>query len=94
MLQQKSLRHISTIEIKKEQAIIIVMLWKNCNEKHIISLEDGYRNANTFCKQVGESEFTWDKYVSIIDELEKMDCIELTDDGVWLREWMSKNYVN
>lgn len=90
----KMLRDISTIEIKKEQAIIIVVLWKNCNEKHIISLEDGYSNANLLCKQVDEKEFTWEQYVSIIEELEKIECIELTNGGIWLREWVSKEYVD
>lgn len=90
----KKLRNVATIDIKKEQAIIIFALWKNCNEKHIISLEDGYRDSNALCKQVTESEFTWAQYISIIEELEKIGCVALTNDGIWLCEWVSKNYVD
>lgn len=90
----KKLRDVSTIDIKKEQAIIIFALWKNCNEKHIISLEDGYRDSNMLCKQATESEFTWERYISTIEELEKIGCVKLTNDGIWLCEWVSKNYVD
>ncbi len=90
----KMLRNVSTIEIKKEQAIIIVALWKNCNEKHIISLEDGYKNSNMLYKQVDGSKFTWDQYIFIIEELEKIESIKLTENGIWLCEWVSKNYVD
>lgn len=88
----KMLRDISTIELKKEQAIVIVALWKKCNRKHMVSLEDGYRNANMLCKQIDENEFTWEQYISIIEELEKIECIELNNDGIWLCEWVSRKY--
>lgn len=90
----KMLRDVSTIEIKKEQAVVIIALWKNCNKNHIISLEEGYRDVNLLYKQVEANEFTWEQYISIIEELERMNCVELTDDGIWLCEWVSKKYTN
>lgn len=29
----------------------------------------------------------------IIDSLIKIECIEVTEDVIWLREWISKNYI-
>lgn len=46
------------------------------------------------CKQATESEFTWERYISTIEELEKIGCVKLTNDGIWLCEWVSKNYVD
>lgn len=90
----KRLRDILTIEIKREQAVVIIALWKKCNEMHKISLEDGYNAADLLCRQLSENEFTWEQYVSIIDVLTKWACIELDDEGIWLREWVSKKYVD
>lgn len=87
------LRDIATINISKEQAFIIVALWKNCNPNHEISLDDGYIATNNLFKQYGEPEITNLKYNMIIDSLVKTECIELTEEIIWLREWISKNYI-
>lgn len=87
------LRDIATINISKEQAFVIVALWKNCNPNHEISLDDGYIATNNLFKQYGEPEITNLKYNMIIDSLVKTECIELTEEIIWLREWISKNYI-
>lgn len=90
----KNLRDALTIEIKKEHAIVIIALWKKCNEKHKINLEDGYNATNLLCRQLSENEFTWEQYIDIIDLLTKWACIELDDEGIWLREWVSEKYID
>ena len=87
------LRDIATINISKEQAFVIVALWRNCNSNHKISLDDGYTATNDLLKQYGELEITSLKYNMIIDSLVKIECIELTEEIIWLREWISKNYI-
>lgn len=87
------LRDIATINISKEQAFVIVALWRNCNSRHKISLDDGYTATNDLLKQYGELEITSLKYNMIIDSLAKIECIELTEEIIWLREWISKNYI-
>lgn len=80
------LRDIATINISKEQAFVVVALWRNCNPNHEISLDDGYIATNNLFKQYGEPEITNLKYNMIIDSLVKMECIELTEEIIWPRE--------
>ena len=87
------LRDIATINISKEQAFVIVALWKNCNSNHKISLDDGFIATNNLFVQYGEPEIASLKYNMIIDSLVKIECIELTEEIIWLREWISKNYI-
>ena len=87
------LRDIATINISKEQAFVIVALWKNCNSNHKISLDDGFIATNNLFDRYGEPEITSLKYNMIIDSLVKIECIELTEEIIWLREWISKNYI-
>lgn len=87
------LRDIATINISKEQAFVIVALWRNCNSKHKISLDDGFTATNNLFNEYGEPEITSLKYNMIIDSLVKIECIELTEEIIWLREWISKNYI-
>ena len=87
------LRDIATINISKEQAFVIVALWKNCNSNHKISLDDGFIATNNLFDQYGEPEIPSLKYNMIIDSLVKIECIELTEEIIWLREWISKNYI-
>lgn len=87
------LRDIATINISKEQAFVIVALWRNCNPNHKISLDDGFIATNNLFDQYGEPEISSLKYNMIIDSLVKIGCIELTEEIIWLREWISKNYI-
>ena len=88
------LRDIATVSITREQAFTIVALWKSCNSAHKISLDDGFIATNVLLKQYGESEITNLKYNIVIDSLIKMQCIELTEGIIWLREWISRSYIH
>ena len=87
------LRDIATVSITREQAFTIVALWKSCNSAHKISLDDGFIATNVLLKQYGESEITNLKYNIVIDSLIKMQCIELTEGIIWLRECISRSYI-
>lgn len=87
------LRDIATVSISKEQAFTIVALWRGCNPAHKISLDEGFVATNKLLKQYGEPEMTDLKYNILIDSLEKIQCIELTEGIIWLREWISKKYI-
>ena len=88
------LMDIVTINISKEQAFVIVALWKKCEPNHKISLDAGYTATNDLLKQYGEFEITSLKYNMIIDSLVKIKCIELTGGIIGLREWISKKYID
>lgn len=90
----QKMKEIFTVEISKEEAFVIVSLWKNCDCRHEISLEKGFISTNELLKKYEEQEFTNIKYNQVIDSLIKLQCIELTEGIIWLREWISKNYID
>ncbi len=89
----KMLRDITTVEITKEQAITIVALWENCDSQQRITLEKGFDCFESLYKSIESSECTWEQYIGIINELEKLGSLELDSNGIWLREWVSRSYT-
>lgn len=89
----KMLRDISTVEITKEQAITIIALWENCNQQQRITLDKGFECVKSLYEQIKKDEYTWERYIELINDLEKIDSLELDDNGIWLREWVSKKYT-
>lgn len=90
----KSLREIITVEISKEQAFVIVSLWKNCDSKHRISIDKGLKAVNALLKKYGEIPISNTKYNQLLDSLESIQCIEIENGVIWLREWISKKYID
>lgn len=89
----KMLRDITTVEVTKEQAIAIIALWENCNQQQRITLEKGFECVKAFYKNIEKSEYTWEQYIKIIGELEKMESLELDSEGIWLCEWVGGQYT-
>lgn len=88
-----NMRNIMTVKINKEQAIVIIALWKNCNYEHKIELVNGHICTNNLMQVLGEDNISWKKYNLIIDQLVQIHCIELEEGIIWLREWISKKYI-
>jgi len=89
----KEFRNIFTIEITREQAIVLVALWKNCDTTQHISLSDGLAAVNTLYNTLDGCAINQTIYSRTIDQLINLHCIEVTNEIIWLREWISKKYV-
>ena len=89
----KAINKVLTVEITKDEAFVIVALWKYCDGRHKIDVEDGYNAVKELCKRYGEQEISKIKYHYTIDALVAIDCIELNEGIVWLREWIIKRYI-
>ena len=89
----KMLRDVSTVSINKEQAITIIALWENCNQQQRITLEHGFECVKALYRQIEEVEFSWEQYISTIDELERINSLKIDNEGIWLCEWVCKNYT-
>lgn len=89
----KMLRDVATVEITKEQAIAVIALWENCNQQQRISLEKGFDCFKSLYESIETSEGTWEQYIKIISDLEKIGSLELDSIGIWLPEWVSKRYT-
>lgn len=84
----------ASLNISKEQAYVIVALWKSCNNnEHKILLNDGFIATNKILNEYGESKMTYKKYNILIDSLVKMKCIELSENTIHLKERISKKYI-
>lgn len=90
----KTITGFFTVKISKEEAFVIASLWQNCDYRHEISLEKGFISTNKLLKTYKEQEFSNIKYNQVIDSLIKLQCIELTEGIIWLKEWTSKNYID
>lgn len=88
----QKLMDIMTVEIDRKQAVVIIALWKNCNSNHKINIDHGYECVNFLYKELEETEISWSDYNKVIDQLIKLKCIEIIDEVIWLREWVSKEY--
>ena len=89
----KMLRAVTTVEITKEQAIVVVALWDNCNQQQRITLEKGFECFRSLYESIETSNCTWERYIKLISDLEKIGSLELDSNGIWLREWISKRYT-
>ena len=89
----KMLRAVTTVEITKEQAIVVVALWDNCNQQQRITLEKGFECFRSLYESIETSNCTWERYIKLINDLEKIGSLELDSNGIWLREWVSKRYT-
>lgn len=89
----KMLRAVTTVEITKEQAIVVVALWDNCNQQQRITLEKGFECFRSLYESIETSNCTWERYIKLISDLEKIGSLELDSNGIWLHEWVSKRYT-
>lgn len=90
----KTLCNIFTVEITREQAIVLVALWKNCDVSHYINLSNGFDAVNTLYQKLDDCTMNQTIYNRIIDQLINLECIEVINEKIWLRKWISQKYVN
>lgn len=90
----ETLCNIFTVEITREQAIVLVALWKNCDVSHYINLSNGFDAVNTLYQKLDDCTMNQTIYNRIIDQLINLECIEVINEKIWLREWISQKYVN
>ena len=89
----KILRDVLTVEITKEQAFVMIALWNHCDSNHKIVLESGMAATNELRNRCSEPELTTHEYNRVIDDLITLECIEVTEGIIWLREWISRRYT-
>lgn len=90
----KSLVDAATIQITKEQAFVIVALWKNCDAANKIVPDKGFDATNALLSSYGESALTMIKYNHVIDSLVKLGCIALENNIIRLRERIRREYIS
>lgn len=73
------------ITVTKEQAFLMIALWKNCYRKRI-SVERGLECVNALLKEQNEEVLTKEKYWKLLCALEDIKCIEINEGEIKLQE--------
>jgi hypothetical protein len=74
------------------EATIILALWRNRNAENKISEDEGYEKTNVLRREFELPELSKASYQEAINRLLKIDCIELDEGWLWLREWVRVAY--
>lgn len=79
-------------EFSDVEAVTILALWEHKNEKDRISEQDGFARTNEVRERYALPPLTANQYASAVNRLVSLECIELEDGIIWLREWARKKY--
>jgi hypothetical protein len=79
-------------EFSDAEAVAILALWKNRDGEAKISEADGFAKTNDLRATYSLAPLTLGQFTSVIDRLIQIDCIELTEGIIWLREWVTVKY--
>lgn len=82
----------SAEDFSQSEAIAILALWKNRNGKNKIAEDEGLKKTNDLRATYSLPPITQGQFRSIVDRLVSIDCIELEDGTIWLREWVRLKY--
>ena len=88
----KTINKILSVEISKEQSIVLLALWQGRKYRRKIPVSDGLNLVNKFCKIYSEEPMDNKVYQRTLDELLRLKCIDLVDDKILLIEKVSRKY--
>ena len=88
----KELRSTIEIKVTKEHAFLMVALWENCNNEQRISTDRGLECVNKLLEMHEIEPLSKKKYWELLGFLEDIDSIEIDNEVIWLREWVSQKY--
>jgi len=79
-------------ELTVDEATIILALWKNRDGRNKIPDEVGFEKTNAIRDQLGMPPLNRTAYELAIGRLLRMECIEMNDGVIWMREWVRITY--
>lgn len=82
----------SKVDLDQKHAMIIYALWKNRNSENKIHEEAGYEKANSVFHKLELPDLSKSEYTQIINNLLDLECIEIEEGIIWLREWVRTTY--
>jgi hypothetical protein len=79
-------------EFSDVEAVTILALWEHRNEEDKIPEQEGFEKTNEVRGRYALPPLTNNQYASAVNRLVALECIELEDGIIWLREWVRKKY--
>jgi hypothetical protein len=82
----------ATIELTKEQAASICAMWHRCDDKHQITRQAAFAETNILSGVFHWPPLSDEAFTNILIDLKLLECIEVTGETIWLREWVQTKY--
>jgi hypothetical protein len=82
----------ATIDLTKEQGASLCAMWHRCDNDHRISRSAALAETNQLFQVFKWPPLSDDSFSDILRDLERLQCIEVTDEEIWLREWVQTTY--
>lgn len=79
-------------EFSDVEAVTILALWEHRNGKNKIPEQEGFVKTNEVRGRYSLPPLTQGQYTSAVNRLTSLQCIELEDGVIWLREWVQKKH--
>jgi len=79
-------------EFSDIEAVTMLALWKHRNDKCKIAEPEGYKHVAELMADYALTPLTRVQYASAINRLVQLDCIELDNGIIWLREYIQVRY--
>lgn len=83
---------VATINIEEEDAFVLYSLWLHRNEKKRIVEEEAFSRTKLLGEKHGLPAMTRKKFDQAISKLLSLECIEMDEGVIWLREWVRIKY--
>ncbi|MFJ7005818.1 hypothetical protein [Pseudomonas putida] len=82
----------ATEDFSDIEAVTIHALWEHRNQENKVTEPEGFLRANELRTSYGLPQLTAAQYASAINRLVELNCIELKDGIIWLRESIRVTY--
>jgi hypothetical protein len=82
----------ATIELTKEQGASLCAMWHRCDNEHHIARSAALAETNQLFQVFEWPPLSEEAFTNILRDLEHLQCIEVTDQKIWLREWVQTTY--
>lgn len=79
-------------ELSETEATIIYVLWKHRNAKDKIAEDDAFEKTNGARNTAGIPLLKRGEFDQAVNRLVRMECIEIENGIIWLREWVCIKY--
>jgi hypothetical protein len=79
-------------EFSDIEAVTMLALWKHRNDKCKIAEAEGFLRVTELRAHYALPPLSVSQYASAINRLVQLDCIELKNGIIWLREWIQVKY--
>jgi len=87
-----TLQEGATEEFSSVEAMILIALWNNKNEKNRIEECGSLASVNKYLLENEFTEISSSEYANCLDRLAGIGCIEIDSGEIWLREWIRRVY--